>query len=618
MAKVEPGTKLTENLRLVRKLGQGAMGEVWIAENLTLQSEVAVKLLQERLAESDEMSARFVLEARAVAQIKSPHVVQIFDFGVTAEGTAFIVMELLAGQDLSERVKARGPLSTGDCVAVITQAASALAKAHAATIVHRDIKPANLFLADSDDGAIFLKVLDFGVAKFAATGLDMTATGALVGTPHYMSPEQLLSPRKVDARADLWALSVTAYYCLTGEYPFIADSVVGLANAIRAGKFAPPSARASGVPLTLDDWFVKAFAGDIATRPQTCKELAEGLRIAAQVSTVALPFSAPSTPRVSESGRYDSLSIGGIAETQAPVFTEGAAPPELSVAATQLGLQPTPEGTQSAMMTSAVGPAPSRLTPLVAAVGVLLAGAALWRTFKQPPTDGEPASAARGSAQLSAEVAALPESSGASSAVVVADSASALPVDAGRRVVSAGSTVRDGRGASASTARAAESGDALHDPVENANGMEQGSHCATDLDCVKGFCTDGVCCAERCGAACRGCSRGARGGGALDGYCQPVIGGEDPAGECGAGKKCDGAGKCSDAAANGKGLGNVCTGNSQCGSGNCIDGVCCDSACNSRCYACTPALTHGGSAAGHCAPVVSGRDPRSTEGTCGQ
>ena len=127
MAKVEPGTKLTENLRLVRKLGQGAMGEVWIAENLTLQSEVAVKLLQERLAESDERSARFVLEARAVAQIKSPHVVQIFDFGVTAEGTAFIVMELLAGQDLSERVKARGPLSTGDCVAVITQAASALA-----------------------------------------------------------------------------------------------------------------------------------------------------------------------------------------------------------------------------------------------------------------------------------------------------------------------------------------------------------------------------------------------------------------------------------------------------------------------------------------------------------
>jgi serine/threonine-protein kinase len=218
---VVAGQMLTEQLRLVRRLGEGAMGEVWVASHQSLDAEVAVKLL--RLRDHDpEAEARLALEARAVARLGSPYVVQVFDTGATAGGELYIVMELLRGEDLDQRLSRLGPLSLGDAATLMTQLGSALARAHEIGLVHRDIKPANLFLVDTG-GALHLKVLDFGVAKHGwADDLAMTASGVLVGTPHYMSPEQLLDPRRVDHRADLWAAAVVAYTVLTGRLPSMA------------------------------------------------------------------------------------------------------------------------------------------------------------------------------------------------------------------------------------------------------------------------------------------------------------------------------------------------------------------------------------------------------------
>src|SRR5262249_44988052 len=157
------------------------------------------------------------------AQIKSPHVAQVFDHGVTADGAPYIVMELLDGEDLKQRVRRLGPLPPAEVARIISQAASALGRAHRLGIVHRDIKPDNLVSLDIE-GELFVKVLDFGVAKGALGGnLAMTSTGSVVGTPMYMSPEQILSAKHVDFRADLWALSVVAYFALTGHTPFAGE-----------------------------------------------------------------------------------------------------------------------------------------------------------------------------------------------------------------------------------------------------------------------------------------------------------------------------------------------------------------------------------------------------------
>ncbi|MCA9625562.1 MAG: serine/threonine protein kinase, partial [Myxococcales bacterium] len=199
---LQPGAMLTPTLRLDRELGHGAMGEVWIATNLALGSQVAVKVLRDSGMSGGESQARFQQEARGLAQLDSPHVVRIYDFGVTADDEPFIVMELLKGRDLRSHIEAVGALPLAATESIVVQVCRALSAAHARRIVHRDIKPANIFLTDAA-GSVFVKVLDFGVAKFLGADLGMTTTGAIVGTPYYASPEQLLAPKDLDHRTDL-------------------------------------------------------------------------------------------------------------------------------------------------------------------------------------------------------------------------------------------------------------------------------------------------------------------------------------------------------------------------------------------------------------------------------
>jgi serine/threonine-protein kinase len=272
------GAMVSPSVRLVRLLGKGGMGSVWVAEHLTLKTLVAVKFMSEAFSQSPGAVARFEREAVAAAQIKSPHVVQVFDHGVDQAGVPYIVMELMEGEDLAHRLAAVGHLSPMQTAQIVGQVCKALSKAHASQIVHRDIKADNIFLVHSDDD-VFVKVLDFGIAKRHddAPSSHLTSTGAVVGTPHTMSPEQILSSKHVDFRSDLWSVGVVAYQCITGTLPFDGDTFGAIAVAIDRAAFPPASTRCAGLPPQLDAWFRRALARDLESRFSSAREMSEEL-----------------------------------------------------------------------------------------------------------------------------------------------------------------------------------------------------------------------------------------------------------------------------------------------------------------------------------------------------
>jgi serine/threonine protein kinase len=251
---------------LLYELGHGTMGTVWAAEHLSLRSHVAVKLINPALAASPDAVRRFEAEARAAAALRSPHVVQVLDFGI--EGTPFLVMELLKGENLAQRLARRGPLPWLEAWTLVSQLGRAMTRAHAQGIVHRDLKPANLFLTE-DDAPFFVKVLDFGIAK-ALRGSDLdisvllTQAGALLGTPLYMSPEQTQG-RPVDARSDLWSMAIITFEALTGRLPYTAQTLPDLLRAICTDPMVVPS-KIAPVPPGFDTWFTRATARDPAQR----------------------------------------------------------------------------------------------------------------------------------------------------------------------------------------------------------------------------------------------------------------------------------------------------------------------------------------------------------------
>ena len=272
---LRPDLVIAERFRLTRLLGEGGMGSVWLAHHLALQIPCAVKFMRAEVAADPGARARFDREAVAAAQLRSPHVVQVLDHGV-CEGMPFIAMEFLDGEDLEHRLAKRGRLLPEEMVAILAQVARALTKAHAAGLVHRDLKPANIFLVHDDDREI-VKVLDFGIAK--TTGLatsGQTKTGAIMGTPYYMSPEQAQGTKVVDHRTDLWALGVIVYQCLTGQLPFTSDAFGDLVLKIIVEPLPVPS-QVAPLPPGFDAWWARALDRNPAARFQSAKELVEAL-----------------------------------------------------------------------------------------------------------------------------------------------------------------------------------------------------------------------------------------------------------------------------------------------------------------------------------------------------
>jgi len=256
---MQAGLALTPMLRLVRPLGGGGMGKVWIAWHSGLETEVVVKFLAEHVVDRADAEARFAREAATAAAVKSPHVVQMLDHGFAPDGQRYIAMELLEGRDLAAHLDQHGPMAPNEVAAIVAQIAKALSKAHEAGVIHRDIKPENIFLSDVGGGELFVKVLDFGVAKRAEALASNTTTGQVVGTPFYMSPEQILGEAPVDARTDIWSLGVVAFQALTGRRPFDGVSVGSLALSIHRGA-ARPSRIDPTIPAAFDEWFARACA----------------------------------------------------------------------------------------------------------------------------------------------------------------------------------------------------------------------------------------------------------------------------------------------------------------------------------------------------------------------
>ncbi|MFT3768098.1 MAG: serine/threonine-protein kinase [Minicystis sp.] len=273
---MEPGQAVTPTIRLVRPLDKGSMGSVWVADHAGLNIQVAVKFMSPEMVDKPNLVARFAREAHAAAQIRSVHVVQILDHGLTLDGTPYIAMELLEGEPLQRRLKREGTITPALTASIVTQTCKALAKAHALGIVHRDIKPANIFLLDTDD-EVSTKLLDFGVAKQEGGDFAVTRTNEKVGTPFYMCPEQLISAKHVDYRADIWSIGVVAYHCMIGHVPFRASSFGDLCLAVARGVFPLPSQQNPPLPVQLDAWFQRTLVRDPAKRFESAKQAAEEL-----------------------------------------------------------------------------------------------------------------------------------------------------------------------------------------------------------------------------------------------------------------------------------------------------------------------------------------------------
>jgi len=270
---------LVGRYRLDERLGAGGMGSIWRAHHLVLAAPVAVKLIDREHVPDEDTLARFMREAQSAATLRSPHVVQILDYGVD-DKLPFIVMELLDGENLAQRLRRVGRLGSADTARIVTHIGRAMARAHEANIVHRDLKPENVFLIRNEDEEI-AKVLDFGVAKVSVGTLgeqgSRTRTGSILGTPYYMSPEQAQGNKTVDHRSDLWSLGVIAFECLTGKRPFYSDGLGDLVLQICIRDIPVPS-ESSSVPVGFDAWFARAVNRDPEARFQSARELTDALR----------------------------------------------------------------------------------------------------------------------------------------------------------------------------------------------------------------------------------------------------------------------------------------------------------------------------------------------------
>ncbi|MEZ4440004.1 MAG: serine/threonine-protein kinase [Polyangiaceae bacterium] len=296
-------------LELLRPLGEGSMGSVWEAARPEGE-RVAVKFASRHVLKDPTDRARFSREATLANRLESAHVVHGHGFGIAEGGVPYIVMELLEGETLETRLRRERVIAPALLVTIVDQLAEALDEAHALGIVHRDLKPANLFLVDGHEG-VFVKVLDFGMAKrtMAVNPTVVTEIGTSVGTPDYMSPEQVRSEKDIDHRSDIFSLGVLAYRALMGRLPFVSSTFAGLCVAICESRFVPPSELAPNFTAALDTWMKRALAVARDERFASAGEAADALAVALELRDPARPRF-PS--RASAAELRDELSADGL------------------------------------------------------------------------------------------------------------------------------------------------------------------------------------------------------------------------------------------------------------------------------------------------------------------
>jgi serine/threonine-protein kinase len=275
-----PGAVIADRYVLLRLIGEGGMSSVWAATHALTRKAVALKFLKPELAKKSELRQRFLREARAASAVRHPNIVQIHDVLELDDRSPVMVMDLLEGESLASRVARDGPLPLVEVARLLLPVVSAIQSAHALGIVHRDLKPENLFLVSGAPGEPHVRVLDFGIAKLtgvegdAAQSAELTRTGSMLGTIYYMSPEQTYGERDVDHRADIWALGVILYECLTGRRPTEGENVGQILKSITTGSFLPLARVAPGLPADVTELVARMLALDRNGRPQDLREVA--------------------------------------------------------------------------------------------------------------------------------------------------------------------------------------------------------------------------------------------------------------------------------------------------------------------------------------------------------
>jgi serine/threonine-protein kinase len=272
-APVKAGDILAGKYRVDRVLGKGGMGFVVAATHIELRELRALKFMRPEALADAESVARFLREARAASRLKGEHVTRVFDVGRLEDGAPYMVMEYLEGSDLAALLKRSGALPSSDVALYLLHACEALAEAHASGIIHRDLKPGNLFLTHDLGGAPCIKVLDFGISKILDEA-GVTRSHTLLGSPFYMSPEQMRSTRDVDARTDIWALGVIGYQLLAGRLPFHGRTVTEIITAVIQTPPEPLSRVAPAVPAGLEAVIARCLQKDVSRRYASIAELA--------------------------------------------------------------------------------------------------------------------------------------------------------------------------------------------------------------------------------------------------------------------------------------------------------------------------------------------------------